>query len=224
MCCELKHLCPQRDIRPNTTLNISEEQTMKKIFLATLLLACCATLGLAQSLDEYPKNEAFVGYSYENADINSLTPDPGRQGLHGLNIAYTRYLNKTLGITVDFSGHTRRQTFTTSAGEFKKDRDQFNLMGGLQFKARNEKRLTPFAHALIGVGVFRGFSAVLLPSSNTYFFDDAKSLTMAFGGGLDLRVSKRVALRLVQADYNPTFFGRGHQNNFRLSFGVVFSR
>jgi hypothetical protein len=197
---------------------------VQKLLLATLLIACSSTLALAQAPDEYPKNEVFVGYSHEMADINSLTPDPGRQGLHGVNIAYTRNLNKTVGITADFSGHVRRETLTNGAGEFRKDRDQFNLMGGLQFKARTASRVTPFAHALFGVGYFRGFSAVLLPSSNTYFFDDAKSPAMAFGGGLDVRASKRISVRVIQADYNPTFFGRGRQNNFRLSFGVVFNR
>jgi hypothetical protein len=169
-------------------------------------------------------NEVFVGYSFKSADINSLTPDPGRQNLHGVNVEYTRNLNKTVGITVDFSGHTRRETFTTGTGEFKRNRDQFNLMGGLQFKARHDRRVIPFAHALLGAAYFRGFSAVLLPSSNNYFFDDAKSLTMALGGGLDVRAGERVSIRVIQADYNPTFFGQGHQNNFRLSVGVVFNK
>jgi opacity protein-like surface antigen len=192
--------------------------------LTVLLILCCAPLSSAQQSDEYTKNEFFVGYSYESADINSLTPDPGRAGLHGVNFEYTRNINRVVGITADFSGHVRRETLATGAGQFQHDREQYNLLGGLQFRARNRSRATPFAHALFGGGLFRGFSAVLLPSSNTYFFDDAKSFAMAFGGGLDIRASRRVTVRAVQADYNPTFFGRGRQDNFRLSFGVVFTR
>lgn len=124
----------------------------------------------------------------------------------------------------NFSGHVRRETFTTGAGEFRHDGEQYNLLGGVQFKARNRSRTTPFAHALLGGAFFRGFSAELLPSSNTYFFDDAKSFVTAFGGGLDIRAGRRISVRAVQADYNPTFFGRGRQDNFRLSFGVVFNR
>jgi hypothetical protein len=192
--------------------------------LAVLLTLCCAPLASAQQAEEYPKNEVFVGYSYQSADVNSLTPDPGRAGLHGVNLEYTRNVSRVVGITADFSGHVRRETFTTGAGEFRHDREQYNLLGGVQFKARNRSRVTPFAHALVGVAFFRGFSAELLPSSNTYFFDDAKSFAMAFGGGLDIRAGRRVNVRAVQADYNPTFFGRGRQDNFRLSFGVVFNR
>ena len=197
---------------------------MQKLILATLFVICCATLSLAQNAGQYPKNEVFAGYSYENADINSLTINPGRAGLQGVNVEYTRNINKVVGITADFSGHIKRESFTTNLGEVKHNREQYNLLGGLQFKARNKTRVTPFAHALLGVGLFRGFSAILAPSSNTYFFDDATSFAMAFGGGLDIRASKRISIRAIQADYNPTFFGQGRQNNFRLSFGVVFTK
>lgn len=197
---------------------------MQKVMLATLMLVCFATLSFAQSNDEYQKNEFFAGYSYNNADINSLTINPGRAGLHGVNLAYTRNLNKVVGITADFSGHIKRESITTSAGEIQHNPEQYNLLGGLQLKARNQTRVTPFAHALFGVGFFRGFSAVLLPASNTYFFDDARSFAMVFGGGIDIRASKHISVRAIQADYNPTFFGQGRQDNFRLSFGVVFTK
>jgi opacity protein-like surface antigen len=197
---------------------------MQKVMLATLLLVCCATLSFAQSNDEYQKNEFFAGYSYNSADINSLTINPGRAGLQGVNLAYTRNLNKVVGITFDFSGHIKRESFTTAAGEIQHNPEQYNLLGGLQFKARNQTRVTPFAHALFGGGLFRGFSAILLPASNTYFFDDAKSFAMVFGGGIDIRASKHVSVRAIQADYNPTFFGQGRQNNSRLSVGVVFTK
>jgi opacity protein-like surface antigen len=197
---------------------------MRRSILTVLLLLCCASPSSAQQADEYPRNELFVGYSYQSADINSLTPDPGRAGLRGVNFGYTRNINNVVGVTADFSGHVKRETLATGAGEFRHDSEQYNLLGGLQLKARNTSRVTPFAHALFGGGLFRGFSAVLLPSSNTYFFDDAKSFAMAFGGGLDIRASRRVTVRAVQADYNPTFFGQGRQDNFRLSFGVVFTK
>ena len=197
---------------------------MRKLMFATLIIIFCTSLSIAQSTDEYPKNEVFVGYSYENADINSLTIDPGRAGLQGVNVEYTRNINKHVGITIDFSGHLKRESLQTNPGEIRHDRQQYNLLGGLQFKARNKTRVTPFAHALIGGGLFRGYSAILTPSSNTYFFDDARSLAMAFGGGVDIRVSKRLSIRAIQADYNPTFFGQGRQDNFRLSFGLVFTK
>jgi opacity protein-like surface antigen len=197
---------------------------MRKSTLTLLLLICCAPPSAAQQADEYPKNEVFLGYSYQSADVNTLTVKPGRTGLQGVNFEYTRNLNRHVGFTADFSGHLGRESFTSGPGEVRHNRDQYNLLVGLQFRARSRSRATPFAHALVGGGLFRGFSAVLQPSSNTYFFDDAKSFAMAFGGGLDVRASRRVTVRVVQADYNPTFFGPGRQDNLRLSFGVVFTR
>jgi opacity protein-like surface antigen len=197
---------------------------MKKLMLAALMLACCATLSFAQSTDDYPKNEVFAGYSYNSVDINTLTINPGHRGLHGVNLEYTRNINKVLGLTADFSGHIKTDSFKTATGEIQHRREQYNLLGGVQFKARNQTRATPFAHALLGGGLFRGFSAILSPSSNNYFFDDARSFAMVFGGGLDIRASKRITIRAIQADYNPTFFGQGTQHNFRFSFGVVFTK
>jgi hypothetical protein len=41
------------------------------------------------------------------------------------------------------------------------------------------------------------------------------------GGGLDLKVSPNVALRLFQADYLMTHFSDARQDNIRLSAGIV---
>ena len=44
------------------------------------------------------------------------------------------------------------------------------------------------------------------------------------GGGVNLRVSKRVLIKLVEVDYLPTTFSNGtndHQNNLRLGAGVA---
>jgi hypothetical protein len=45
-----------------------------------------------------------------------------------------------------------------------------------------------------------------------------------FGGGLDLRVTHRFSVRLVEANYLLTTFDNGtnnHQNNLRISAGAV---
>jgi hypothetical protein len=52
---------------------------------------------------------------------------------------------------------------------------------------------------------------------------------MVFGGGLDVKVHKRVDVRVFQIDYNPIWF-KGNdnleldsrlQNNIRIGFGIV---
>jgi hypothetical protein len=44
---------------------------------------------------------------------------------------------------------------------------------------------------------------------------------MAYGGGLDVRVAKRLAVRMGQFDYVRTQFNSGSQNHFRYSSGIV---
>lgn len=195
---------------------------MKKLIFITCLVLCCVCELFAQTADEEPKNVFFVGYSYHSADINTLTINPQRTGQNGANFAYTRNLNKNIGITGDISAHFNRRSQTLNGGDFESRRDQYYLLGGVQFKAPNKSRVTPFAHALVGVSLFKGFTENRTLAGNVFTFDDATSFAMAFGGGLDVQVNKRVAVRLIQADYTPTFFGPGRQDNFRLSFGIVF--
>ncbi len=45
---------------------------------------------------------------------------------------------------------------------------------------------------------------------------------MAFGGGLDVIVGKRVVFRAIQIDYVPTRLFNARQHNIRLGLGVVF--
>ena len=197
---------------------------MRKLAISAILIAATASLLAAQTPADYLKNEFFAGYSFNSADINTLTVDPHRTGQSGVNLEYTRNLTKHIGLTGDASVHFHRESHNTSVSTFSSKRDQYFLLGGIQFKTGNGKRVQPFAHALFGASLFRGFTSDLRASGNVYFFDDATSFAMAFGGGLDIRVSKRIDLRLVQADYAPTFFGPGRQNNFRLSIGIILRR
>jgi opacity protein-like surface antigen len=195
---------------------------MKKIILLTyLILGGVLSSSAQQATDDFSKNEVFAGYSYHNADANSPFVTADRTGQNGFNFAYTRNLNKNVGITGDLSAHFSRKTETLS-GELNTKRDQYYLLGGVRFKAPNKSRVEPYAHALVGGSFFRGSLSNLTPSGNFYIFNDAKSFAMAFGGGLDVRVNRRVAVRIIQADYIPTFFNSGRQDNFRLSFGIVF--
>jgi opacity protein-like surface antigen len=199
-----------------------EKFSMRKLILAAFFIASTASLSLAQTADEYPRNEFFAGYSYHSAAINTLTIDPQRTSQHGLNLAYTRNVSRHIGLTFDASAHFKRESEATTASTFESKRDQYYLLGGVQFAASNGRRVRPFAHALAGASLFRGLTTDRSPAGNVFTIDDATSFAMAFGGGLDVRLSEHVAIRLIQADYAPTFFGSGRQDNLRLSFGVVF--
>ncbi len=197
---------------------------MTRVLWLTFLMAANTSIGLAQTPTERPRNEFFGGYSYHSADINTLTIDPHRTGQNGFNLEYTRNITKQIGLTGDGSAHFHRETRSTTSETFTSKRDQYFLLGGLQFKTRSGKGVAPFAHALFGASLFRGFTSNIRAAGNVFTFDDATSFAMVFGGGLDIHVNKRIDFRMIQADYAPTFFGSGRQNNFRLSVGIIFKR
>ena len=45
---------------------------------------------------------------------------------------------------------------------------------------------------------------------------------MAMGGGLDVKLTRSLAFRVLQADYLLTRFGGVTQNNARLTTGLVY--
>ena len=200
---------------------------MRKLTLAALFIACCVLSTPAQTADDddYPRHEFFAGYSFNRADIDALTVAPGRAGQHGLNLAYTRNISEHVGLTLDASAHFKRDDLTINNLAFERKRDQYHFLGGVQFKPRPRRaRVAPFAHVLAGGALFRGFASSRTQAGNTFFIDDAASFALAVGGGLDVRAGKHFDIRVIQADYLPTFFGSTRQDNLRLSFGVVFRK
>jgi hypothetical protein len=59
-------------------------------------------------------------------------------------------------------------------------------------------------------------------------FPSRADFAMVFGGGIDVKLGKRIDLRLIQVDYNPIFVKTRNgiegktQHNFRIGVGLVF--
>ncbi len=184
-----------------------------------------------------------------DADCNSLlgagTCPPGSFGVHpsanGWNASAQFNATHFLGIKADFSGHYN--TPVTISSQISNSLAQLGITG-LPPKAhsytylfgpvifQNKGRYTPFAHALFGqnsIGTtlsnvkVGGVGIPGLTASDSAF-------AMAFGGGVDVKLSERIALRAGQVDYLYTKhdFSSGvpgvasHQNNLRASVGIVF--
>ncbi|MGB7134558.1 MAG: hypothetical protein WBD46_04695 [Acidobacteriaceae bacterium] len=94
--------------------------------------------------------------------------------------------------------------------------------GGRYTPAFGASRFHPFAQAMAGIAhasqsLVSG-SGASVPNANAAFAAD-------LGGGVDLDLNRRFRIRLAQADYLLTTFDNGsndHQNNLRLSSGLVF--
>jgi len=104
------------------------------------------------------------------------------------------------------------------------------LFGPVVFESKGHYK--PFAHALFGENrIGTNLSNVKINGIGVRGFTTSDTaFAMAFGGGLDIRISERVALRAGQVDYFYTkhdFSGEApgvatHQNNIRASVGILF--
>jgi hypothetical protein len=89
-------------------------------------------------------------------------------------------------------------------------------MVGPQFAYRKCCRVIPFANAQLGgVHVTPGFPFVA---------GAANAFALKAGGGIDISITCRVAIRVIEADYLLTRLNSTSQNNFRLSAGIVLRR
>ena len=189
----------------------------------------------AQSTGEKYRYEIFAGYSHNRIDTTLDSDDfeedfGGRVGTNGVNLSVTGNATKYVGFKFDYAYHvkTERETFDGFDLEAKYTLNTF--MGGVQIKnnAKDGPRFKPFFHALAGVArqeaTIREVDGLDLSYAQNNF-------TLAVGGGLDVKVTKHIDVRVFQVDYNPTYIkdiefddfeinGRA-QHNVRFGFGIV---
>lgn len=203
---------------------------MKRVLSVTCFVLFVCLSALAQ---EYPKAEVFGGYSYFRAD--------GGGNLHGWNASVGGNLNSWFGLVADFSGHydsTSSRTelrfppfpgfpeipgFPPVSISVNSDTSVHTFLAGPRFSYRKKEKITPFAHALFGASRSHTETEVILDNgSRTFFSGNNTSFAAALGGGLDIELSKNIALRVIQADYLLTRSFGFNANNARVSTGIVF--
>src|SRR5208282_6886560 len=82
------------------------------------------------------------------------------------------------------------------------------------------RRLAPYAQVLLGGAHASGS----LAPGNSGLTGSANSFGMIAGGGLDIGLTRHIAVRAFEADYYLTRFDNGvndHQNNLRLGAGLM---
>jgi hypothetical protein len=142
------------------------------------------------------------------------------QGDHanGASLALSLPLTGALRLAAEASGQ-----LGLVAGE---DLDEWALLAGPSLAPWREARVRPFVHAKAGLVRSRRQVEVFgVPIGPDGVCSGGCPSEMAFaaelGGGLDLGLTRRVALRLPQADYRITRLENGQANRLRLSAGLV---
>lgn len=184
------------------------------------------TTGTIGAAGQKQSKEFVAAYSIHRADVSTLTVHPGPVWQNGVSLGYAHRLTDRFAVVLDASGYFHRGDLTqippaNSGLVFRTKRDQYYLLGGVQYRPTGNGAFSPFVRVLAGGSLFRGY-AESRAGGNTFLFDDATSVAMAIGGGIDARITSRAGVRLVAIDYMPTFFGSELQSNVRASFGIFY--
>src|SRR6202521_2742294 len=164
--------------------------------VAIAVLSMFTTTAAAQD-QPAPKWELYGGYSffYPHADLHgqlpgALQPFPGTRlesNPRGAGASITYNFNHWFGLTLDTSTHWG--SGETGLAKRIDDAAFSNLSFGPKITFRH-KHFSPFVEVLVG-------DHRLMPDA----FHDVDKFGVMLGGGIDINLSRHVALRLIRADY-----------------------
>ncbi|HEY6292940.1 MAG TPA: hypothetical protein VI455_15425 [Terriglobia bacterium] len=188
---------------------------MRGQFFVALL---CAELAAAAPVngdgqDAAPAAEIFIGGSklWQHVEASPMAGG-GLYHNSGVEVAATGNVNRFLGLEMDLS---KFQDIAPT--------DYFRLLFGPHVAYNANSRVSPFAHALLGLTRDRICTSSCEVTSEEVGRD---AFTIAIGGGVDVKVSRIFWLRPIQADYVHAFFPNAFpnaaENNLQLSFGITF--
>jgi hypothetical protein len=213
---------------------------MRLLILPLLLISCVSAQEPA-----YPKFEWFGAYStlrtsYLYINLGDATTNIGSNA--GFEASAIRNLSRYIGIKADLSAHFGSEGYQitllqacpeapcpTVQQNLNLHSRLFSFLGGPEFKLHRRARFTPFLHALYGVEHTTtrwNTSGAPLPLAQTV---PRTAFAMAYGGGLDVRITHRTSIR-YSVDYSLNYYGGGRDNSgererldtFRMSVGVLF--
>lgn len=170
------------------------------LFALPLLASGQGFLGLKP-----PEVNVFAGYSllrYDSVPLgfsNKLNMNGGNLELSLPN------LYQGWGIVGDFSGHKNNEL------------EMFNYTVGPQYRFEL-KGIDLFGHFLMGKSRSR-----LLKTGTSIIEPSSLGITAAFGGGVDVPIGNRFAIRALQYDYMINSAFQDHLHDMRFSSGLVIS-
>ena len=166
------------------------------------LIGLVLLLSLTVMAQDTPRVELFGGYSYAG------------NGSNGFDVSVAGNIDDWFGLVADVGGQYTR---LDDQGFTEKIRTH-SILFGPKLSLRRSNRVVPFAHALFGFSHLRTETNEFGPLLS---FSDS-SFGIALGGGLDITINDKFAIRAFQIDYLRTRFFSETQNKGRISVGLVF--
>ena len=156
-----------------------------------------------------------VGVDYNYVRTNVPAAGCGCFSLSGGNGWVAFNISHSLDIVGEIASQHASNISSTGA-----DLTLTSFLAGPRFRWNPTRRFAPFAQALLG-GAHAGGS---LAPGNSGLPGSPNALALIVGGGLDIALTRRFAVRALEADYYLTRFDNGvndHQNNLRIAAGVI---
>jgi hypothetical protein len=204
---------------PKSPYSIEEAMPMHKWMFPLALVFIVALQCNAQD-----KIDLFAGYSYVRGSTevrptapstpcppNCTPPSLRTQGsnLNSWGAAGVYKFNRVFGLAGDFGGQYGALNGSSV--------HLYSYLVGPQLSLPG--RVSPFVHGLVGgahesVGTFPNFAFSSLGSDS--------GLAFAVGGGIDMKATRLISMRLIQVDFLQTHLYGHVQNQPRISAGLVF--
>lgn len=181
--------------------------------IAGLLFWSVVAYAYAQDV---PKVEISGAYSYVRA--NQISVSGCCFHMNGGSGSVALNANHWFSIVGEVGGYHSGNVNNT-----RLDLNVISYLIGPRISLRSSSRITPFGQILVGGGHASG--TLYSGSAASSGLGTQNGFAATVGGGIDVGITKRVAIRLVEADYFVTRFQNGsnnHQNNLRISAGLVF--
>jgi hypothetical protein len=175
--------------------------TSRFIQLSVFFLALSSSYLFAQKL---PEIDLYGGYSHIRFNSTSFGFS-NYSNLNGYSASITApNLYEQLGLTLNASG------------DYGSELSVYNFLLGPQY-TYDRGRLRVFGNALFGKG-----EAKVQTKTATRNEIASQGFAAGVGGGVDINIARRIAVRAIDVDYVHTKTFGSTQNTLRISAGVVY--
>ncbi|MGH9872172.1 MAG: outer membrane beta-barrel protein [Pyrinomonadaceae bacterium] len=184
---------------------------MRRLLPCLCLLLLCGSAAFAQNRD-YPRFDFTAGYTFNY--LETPAPSSTRRNLHGFTLAAAANFRKHWAVEADVT-NTTKDTLGVN-------QHLITYLVGLRYTWRkDDSKLEPFVHALVGGGQLGGFPQIGGTRPIT-----TDGWAGKFGGGLDVKAGRHVAIRVFQVDYyrfhGHVPVGEQRLDNLALTVGIRF--
>jgi outer membrane immunogenic protein len=187
--------------------------SMKTVAFLLLALGFAATAPRRAAAQRGSRVEVGVDYNYVRT--NAPAGDCGCFAMNGGSGWLAFNFSHSLGIVGEIASQHASNISSTGA-----DLTLTSYLAGPRYTWGRSHHFAPFAQVLLGGAHASGS---LAPGSSE-LPGSANSFGMIAGGGLDIGLTRHIAVRAFEADYYLTRFDNGtndHQNNLRIAAGVI---